>query len=112
MDERSDIFSFGAVLYEMITGRRAFNGASQLSTLASVLHTDPAPIAGARDPVPRELERIIERCLRKDPRRRWQNVADLKIALEDRGAGVRRRRDPVLRPRRDAGPGPLCCGWL
>jgi len=83
VDERSDIFSFGAVLYEMITGRRAFNGASQLSTLASVLHVDPVPVREARDQVPREVERIIERCLRKDPRRRWQNVADLKIALED-----------------------------
>ncbi len=83
VDERSDIFSFGAVLYEMITGRRAFPGASKLSTLVSVLHTDPAPIVETRDPLPRELERIIERCLRKDPRRRWQNVADLKIAIED-----------------------------
>lgn len=83
VDERSDIFSFGAVLYEMITGRRAFSGASQLSTLASVLHTEPAPITETRDPLPRELGRIVERCLRKDPRRRWQNVGDLKIALED-----------------------------
>ncbi len=83
VDERSDIFSFGAVLYEMITGRRAFSGGSQLSTLASVLRTEPAPVREAREQVPRELERIIERCLRKDPRRRWQRAADLKIALED-----------------------------
>jgi eukaryotic-like serine/threonine-protein kinase len=83
VDERSDIFSFGAVLYEMITGRRAFSGGSALSTLASVLHTEPAPVRKAREQVPREVERIIERCLRKDPRRRWQSVADLKIALED-----------------------------
>jgi serine/threonine protein kinase len=83
VDERSDIFSFGAVLYEMLTGRRAFQGASRLSTLASVLQRDPAPMGEARDAVPREVERIVERCLRKDPRRRWQNVADLKIALED-----------------------------
>lgn len=83
VDERSDIFSFGAVLYEMFTGRRAFTGASKLSTLASVLHTDPAPLTQAREQLPRELERIIERCLRKDPRRRWQNVADLKIAIEE-----------------------------
>jgi serine/threonine protein kinase len=83
VDQRSDVFSFGAVLYEMITGRRAFNGDSRLSTLASVLQADPAPMREARDPIPREVERIIERCLRKDPRRRWQKVADLKIALED-----------------------------
>ncbi len=83
VDGRSDIFSFGAVLYEMVTGRRAFSGATTLSTLASVLHSDPAPVSEAREPVPRELSRIIKRCLQKDPRRRWQNVVDLKIALED-----------------------------
>jgi Tol biopolymer transport system component len=83
VDERSDIFSFGAVLYEMIAGRRAFSGVSKLSTLDAVLHTDPAPIRDAREQVPRELERIVERCLRKDPRRRWQSMADLKIALDD-----------------------------
>jgi eukaryotic-like serine/threonine-protein kinase len=83
VDERSDIFSFGAVLYEMVTGRRAFSGASKLSTLASVLHTDPGSITQTHEKMPRELDRIVDRCLRKDPRRRWQNAADLKIALED-----------------------------
>jgi eukaryotic-like serine/threonine-protein kinase len=83
VDGRSDIFSFGAVLYEMITGRRAFNGNSQLSTLAAVLQLDPAPIREAREQVPRDVERIIERCLRKDPRRRWQSMADVKIAIDD-----------------------------
>ncbi len=82
VDERSDIFSFGAVLYEMITGRRAFSGDSKLSTLASVLHKDPAPFSESDD-VPHEVERIISRCLRKDPQRRWQSMADLKVALED-----------------------------
>jgi len=82
-DGRSDIFSFGAVLYEMVTGRRAFSGVSTLATLASVLHSEPAPVSEAREPVPNELGRIIKRCLQKDPRRRWQNVVDLKIALED-----------------------------
>jgi eukaryotic-like serine/threonine-protein kinase len=83
LDARSDIFSFGAMLYEMFTGRRAFNGASKLSTLASLLHTDPGSISETHEKLPRELNRIVQRCLRKDPRRRWQNVADLKIALED-----------------------------
>jgi eukaryotic-like serine/threonine-protein kinase len=83
VDERSDIFSFGAVLYEMITGRRAFSGDSKLSTLASVLHKEPAPLSQHEDEVPREVERIINRCLRKDPQRRWQSMADLKVALED-----------------------------
>src|ERR1700693_564719 len=83
VDERSDIFSLGAVLYEMITGRRAFAGDSKLSTLASVLHNEPKPMGQAAEGVPREAERIIMRCLRKDPERRWQSMADLKVALED-----------------------------
>jgi eukaryotic-like serine/threonine-protein kinase len=83
VDERSDIFSFGAVLYEMITGRRAFTGDSRLSTLASVLHKEPAPLSQSEDEVPLEVQRIIARCLRKDPHRRWQSMADLKVALED-----------------------------
>jgi len=83
VDERSDIFSLGAVLYEMITGRRAFAGDSKLSTLASVLHNEPKPLGQSAEGVPREVERIIMRCLRKDPERRWQSMADLKVALED-----------------------------
>jgi serine/threonine protein kinase len=83
VDARSDIFSFGAVLYEMVTGRRAFPGASKLSTLASILQKDPAPLGQADGQIPSELDRIIARCLRKDPQRRWQSMADLKVALED-----------------------------
>jgi eukaryotic-like serine/threonine-protein kinase len=83
VDERSDIFSLGAVLYEMITGRRAFPGVSKLSTLAAVLNNEPKPLGQSTEGVPREVERIIMRCLRKDPQRRWQSMADLKVALED-----------------------------
>jgi eukaryotic-like serine/threonine-protein kinase len=83
VDTRSDIFSFGAVFYEMLTGRRAFEGDSKLSTLASVLHSEPAPLTQTGPGVPRDVERIISRCLRKDPQRRWQSMADIKVALED-----------------------------
>jgi len=83
VDARSDIFSFGAVLYEMVTGKRAFLGDSKLSTLASVLHSEPVPLSQLGPGVPRDVERIIGRCLRKDPQRRWQNMADIKVALED-----------------------------
>ena len=83
MDARSDIFSFGAVLYEMATGQRAFLGRSKISTLAAILQSDPKPAAEIHSGLPRELERIIERCLRKDPAWRYQSAADLKISLCD-----------------------------
>ena len=81
LDGRSDIFAFGAVLYEMISGQRAFTGGSRISTLSAILHQDPWPIPSAG--VPRDLEKIIFRCLRKDPNRRFQYIADVKVALED-----------------------------
>ena len=83
VDGRSDIFSFGAVLYEMATGRRPFSGDSKLSTLASILHQEPPPAVSSGEPVPRELERIIARCLKKNAQRRWQSMADVRIALEE-----------------------------
>src|SRR5713226_1612589 len=78
VDVRSDIFSFGSVLYEMVTGRRAFRGDSRLSTLSAILKEEPAP---APPDVPRDLDKIIVRCLRKDPARRFQHADDLKVAL-------------------------------
>jgi serine/threonine protein kinase/Tol biopolymer transport system component len=79
LDARSDIFSFGSVLYEMLTGRRAFRGDSKLATLSAILHQEPAPLQD----VPPELEKLVLRCLRKDPERRTQHLADVKLALED-----------------------------
>jgi eukaryotic-like serine/threonine-protein kinase len=83
VDARSDIFSFGAVLYEMATGAKAFQGASKLSTLSAILRTNPKPPSEVAPGVPRDLDKIIARCLRKDPARRFQNMTDLKLALED-----------------------------
>src|SRR5262245_38148232 len=83
VDARSDIFSFGSVLYEMTTGQKAFRGDSKMSTLAAILNKDPKRVTELTESIPAELERIITRCLRKIPERRWQNVADLKVALED-----------------------------
>jgi Tol biopolymer transport system component len=83
LDARSDIFSFGAVLYEMVTGRRPFRGDSTMSILAKVLNEDPTPPAQLATSVPSDLEKIILRCLRKDSARRYQTMADLKVALED-----------------------------
>jgi eukaryotic-like serine/threonine-protein kinase len=83
VDARSDIFSFGALLYEMVTGRRAFEGDSRLSTLSAVLREEPKPAGQIVEGLPRELERIIARCLRKNPERRFQTMADLKVALQE-----------------------------
>jgi serine/threonine protein kinase len=82
-DTRSDVFSFGTVLYEMITGRRAFSGATRMSTLADILTREPEPPSQTIPGLSRDLEKLILRCLRKSPERRWQSMADLKVALED-----------------------------
>jgi Tol biopolymer transport system component/predicted Ser/Thr protein kinase len=83
VDARSDIFSFGAVLYEMVTGRHAFRGDSKLSILSAILKEEPEPPSSVRKEIPHELERIIARCLRKGPERRFQHMDDLKVALEE-----------------------------
>src|SRR4029453_6257633 len=79
-DARSDIFSFGAVLYEMRSGRRAFDGPSGIETLTAVLRDDPPP----PDP-PSALTAVVKRCLEKSPTARYQTVAELKAALEQIG---------------------------
>src|SRR5258707_14719273 len=83
VDTRSDVFSFGSVFYEMATGQRAFAGGSKLSSLSAVLYKDPQPASQAAADVPPELDRIIARCLKKDPERRWQTMADVRVALEE-----------------------------
>ena len=77
-DAGSDIFSFGAVLYELITGRKAFDGKSASSGMAAVLRENPAPMEA-----PPALERVVRRCLEKDPDNRFQNARVLKHAFED-----------------------------
>ncbi len=83
VDARSDIFSFGAMLYEMVTGVRAFAGASTADTLAAVLRAQPKPPTAIVPGVPSDLEKVILRCLRKDPERRFQHMADVKVALQE-----------------------------
>ncbi len=82
-DARSDIFSFGSLLYEMVTGQRAFQGPSSLATAAAVLNKEPVPASRIASGVPPELERILQRCHRKDRERRIQHMDDVKVALED-----------------------------
>ena len=78
-DSRSDIFSFGCVLYEMLTGKRAFDGTSPASVIAAILER---PVPSVKDIAPPALDRVLKRCLEKDPERRWQSARDLKGALE------------------------------
>src|SRR5580698_7413427 len=83
IDARSDIFSFGVTRYEALTGRRPFTGDTKLSTLAAIVSQEPRPAGQVVEGLPSELDRILARCLRKDPARRFQTMADLKVALEE-----------------------------
>ena len=78
-DERTDVFAFGAVLYEMLSGRRAFRGDSPIAVLGAVMREEPPPLTG----VPRDLVRLVTLCLRKDPARRLRNIEDVKIELQE-----------------------------
>ncbi len=81
VDSRTDIFSFGSVLYEMLTCQRAFPGKSQLSVASAILEKEPAPIRTIKPLTPPALDRCIRRCLAKEPERRWQNAGDLASEL-------------------------------
>ena len=81
LDGRSDIFSLGAVLYEMLTGQRAFEGKSQLSAASAILEREPTPISSIKPMTPPALDHAIRRCLAKDGEERWQTARDLKLEL-------------------------------
>jgi Tol biopolymer transport system component/predicted Ser/Thr protein kinase len=102
IDARSDIFSFGLVLYEMLTGKRAFDGSSPATVIAAIMER-PAPSIG--EVAPPALDRVLKRCLEKDPESRWQSVRDLKTELEWIAQGsadlsktppITERRQPLL----------------
>jgi Tol biopolymer transport system component len=88
VDHRTDVFSLGIMLYEMVTGRRPFAGDSPLSVLSSILKDTPAPVGQVRPDLPADLDRILRRCLAKDPARRYQTAIDLKTELEDLESAV------------------------
>ena len=99
-DPRTDIFAFGAVLYELVTGRKAFEGKSQASLISSIMTSQPPPLTELVPMTPPALERVVKTCLAKDPEDRWQSARDLKHALES-----------VLEPTRHFRPEPKQRRW-
>jgi serine/threonine protein kinase len=128
IDTRSDIFSFGVVLYEMVTGARAFEGDSALTTLSAILRDDTRPVAEFAPEAPPQMEMVIQRCLRKQPDDRWQTMGDVLMALSalkhesDSGTLYRARLSDtgavstatgsikILKTERKAEPGPVLVG--
>jgi predicted Ser/Thr protein kinase len=93
VDSRSDLFSFGAVLYEMLAGRRPFAGGSEIGLITAILRDQPPPLQAARADVPAALQSIVDRCLAKDPGARFPGAPSVKAALEEVEGSLSRPRD-------------------
>lgn len=82
LDGRTDIFAFGAVLYEMATGKKAFDGVTQASLISAILTASPAPVSAVQPMTPAALDRVVKKCLAKEPNKRWQTASDLSDELK------------------------------
>ena len=109
VDSRSDIFSFGVVLYEMVTGMRAFAGSNAVSTLSAILRDEARPISEIAPDVPPPIEQVVHRCLRKNPDQRFQSMQEVRKALgalknESDSGQLYQPRVPAAAQRRSAMP--------
>ena len=103
-DARSDIFALGAVLYEMTTGKRAFEGKSQISVASSILEKDPEPISAAKPLTPPAFEHVVKTCLHKNPEERFQTAHDVRLELKwiaENRSSSSPALPPASRPRRE-----------
>ena len=108
-DTRSDIFALGAVIYEMATGTRAFEGKTTASVIAAVLGRDPEPISTVQPMSPPFLDDVVKTCVAKDPEERWQSARDVRLQLEWIARGGLQTRTPLPRPHKLAwGVAALC----
>ena len=105
LDARTDLFSVGAVLYEMLAGHRAFRGNNLVESGYSILHADPEPLPGD---VPAAVAQVVHRCLNKEPGRRFQSASDLAFALEV----LRNPTSAAVQPLRQSRPGLRRAGWM
>jgi len=91
LDARSDVFSFGAVLYELLSGRRAFHGENSISTMAAILHKEPAPLDA-----PAALQAIVKKCMAKGPALRYQSMAEVRAALREATLAAEPQKQPSI----------------
>ncbi len=103
-DARTDIFALGAILYEMTTGRRAFEAKSRASLIAAIMDRDPAPISTIQPLTPPALEQIVRRCLAKEPDNRIQSARDLALTLHELRDQIRSGEGQPLATRSSRGP--------